>query len=195
MSLDPRAIQIHTDGSCYLQQNRISGCAALVVYPEHLCLPELQILDYGYAQNSNIKMELMACAKGLEWALESAPWNDVTRIYVVTDLQFLANNRNNIQYWKRNGWRYSSGGPVDHEDLWNAILKHINDLSRLGLRVDFYYKKGKKNAIGKKVDKRQRLPLRGVASMLTLASGRAVTQGRWFRVVQPLPRFTRRDRH
>jgi hypothetical protein len=31
---DPRALQIHPDGSCYMQQNRISGCAAWVVFPE-----------------------------------------------------------------------------------------------------------------------------------------------------------------
>jgi ribonuclease HI len=153
MSLDSRAIQIHTDGSCYMERDRVSVCAAFVVYPEHLCLPEFQIVDYGSKENTNIRMELTACAKGLEWALENEPWQDVTRIYVVTDLQFLANNRNNIQYWKKNDWRYSSGEPVDHHDLWDAILKHINKLSRVGLRVDFYYKKGKKDAMGKKVDK------------------------------------------
>jgi ribonuclease HI len=152
MSLDPRAIQIHTDGSCYMEQDRISGCAAFVVYPDHLGLPEFQIVDYGCAENTNIRMELMACAKGLEWALENEPWQDVTRIYIVTDLQFLANNRNNVQYWKKNDWRYSSGEPVAHEDLWDAILKHMNKLSKVGLRVDFHYKKGKKDAMGKKVD-------------------------------------------
>jgi len=84
--------------------------------------------------------------------LENEPWQDVARIYIVTDLQFLANNRNNIQYWKKNAWRYSSGEPVAHEDLWDAILKQMNKLSKVGLRVDFHYKKGKKDAMGKKVD-------------------------------------------
>jgi ribonuclease HI len=153
MSLDPRAVQIHTDGSCYLEQNRISGCAAFVVYPDHLELPEIQIVDYGCHENTNIRMELMACAKGLEWALENQPWRDVTRIYIVTDLQFLANNRNNIQFWKKNGWRYSSGEPVAHEDLWDVILKHMDKLSKVGLRVDFQFKKGKKDNIGKNLDK------------------------------------------
>jgi ribonuclease HI len=152
MNLDPRAIQIHTDGSCYMEQNRVSGCAAFVVYPEHLHIPEFQIVDYGCEENTNIRMELMACAKGLEWALKNEPWQDVTRIYIVTDLQFLANNQSNIQYRKKNDWRYSSGVPVAHEDLWDTILKHMNKLSRVGLRVDFHYKKGKKDPLGKKVD-------------------------------------------
>jgi ribonuclease HI len=150
--LDSRAIQIHTDGSCYMHQSRISGCAAWVVYPDHLALPEFQIVDYGCAESTNIRMELMACAKGLKWAIENEPWQDVTRIYIVTDLEFLANNRNNIQYWKQKGWRYSSGEPVAHEDLWDDILKSILKLSKVGLRVDFHYKKGKKDVIGKKVD-------------------------------------------
>lgn len=150
--LDSRAIQIHTDGSCYMHQCRISGCAAWVIYPDHLALPEFQIVDYGCAENTNIRMELMACAKGLKWATENEPWQDVTRIYIVTDLEFLANNRNNIQYWKQKGWRYSSGEPVAHEDLWDDILKSILKLSKVGLRVDFHYKKGKKDVIGKKVD-------------------------------------------
>jgi len=150
--LDSRAIQIHTDGSCYLEQGRISGCAAFVVYPDHLNLPEFQIVDYGCSENTNIRMELMACAKALNWAIENQPWHDVTRIYIVTDLQFLANNRNNIQHWKKNDWRYSSGEPVAHEDLWDEILKCTLKLSKAGLRVDFHYKKGKKDKVGKKVD-------------------------------------------
>jgi len=150
--LDSRAVQIHTDGSCYLLQDRISGCAAFVVFPDHLGLPEEQIVDYGCAENTNIRMELMACAKGLKWAIENEPWPDVNRIYIVTDLQFLANNRNNIQYWKKNGWRYSSGEPVGNDGLWDEILKSIVKLSKRNLRVDFHYEKGKKSATGKRVD-------------------------------------------
>jgi ribonuclease HI len=151
--LDPRAIQIHTDGSCYMHRGRIAGCAAIVVYPEHLGLPDSQIVDHGCAENTNIRMELMACAKGLSWALENEPWDGVTRIYIVTDLLFLANNHGNAQYWKKNGWRSSSGVPIAHEDLWDEILKSIAKLSKRGSRVDFHYSKGKSDEIGKKVHK------------------------------------------
>jgi ribonuclease HI len=64
----------------------------------------------------------------------------------------LANNRNNIQYWKRNGWRYSSGEPVGNNGLWDEILNSIVKLSKVNLRVDFHYKKGKKDPMGKRVD-------------------------------------------
>ena len=74
----PRALQIHPDGSCYMQQNRISGCAAWVVFPDHLGLPEFQIVDFGCEESSNNRMELMGCLKGLRWALETHPWEGVT---------------------------------------------------------------------------------------------------------------------
>ncbi len=150
--LDSRAIQIHTDGSCYLQRDRISGCPAFVIFPDHLDLPVEQIVDFGCAENTNIRMELMACGRGLKWAIDNEPWPNVNRIYIVTDLQFLANNRNNIQSWKSNGWRYSSGEPVSNDGLWEDILRNIIKLSRRNLRVDFHYEKGKKTPIGKMVD-------------------------------------------
>jgi hypothetical protein len=36
MALDPRAVQIHTDGSAYRNPGHVSGCAVVVRYPEHL---------------------------------------------------------------------------------------------------------------------------------------------------------------
>jgi len=36
VTLDPRAMQIHTDGSAYRNPGHISGCAAFARYPEHL---------------------------------------------------------------------------------------------------------------------------------------------------------------
>jgi hypothetical protein len=37
--------------------------------------------------------------------------------------------------------------------LWGKILKSLDKLSKVGVRVDFVYEKGKKTEIGKKVDK------------------------------------------
>jgi ribonuclease HI len=150
--LDQRAIRIHTDGSCYENPGGISGCAAYVRYPNG-GLPEEQIVDFGCSESSNNRMELMACVKALEWALENAPWPYANRIYIVTDSQYVANSHTSARYWKRSGWRNKSGEPTANEDLWAKILKSLDKLSRLGVRVDFVYEKGKKTEIGKKVDK------------------------------------------
>ena len=63
--LDQRAIQIHTDGSCYKNPGGISGCAAYVRYPD-VRMPEEQIFDFGCEKSSDNRMELMACVKALE---------------------------------------------------------------------------------------------------------------------------------
>jgi len=45
-----------------------------------------------------------------------------------------------------------AGEPTANEDLWDKILKSISKLSKIGMRVDFVYQKGKTTDIGKKVD-------------------------------------------
>lgn len=150
--IDPRSLQVHPDGSCYMEQSRISGCAAWVVFPEHLGLSEFQIVDFGCEESSNNRMELMGCLKGLRWALNNQPWEGVTSIYVVTDSQYLADNSSRAQYWKQNRWRNRSGEPIANEDLWDDLLKCIAKLSRVGLRVRFHWQKGKKTPLGKIVD-------------------------------------------
>lgn len=150
--IDPRALQIHPDGSCYMQQNRISGCAAWVVFPDHLGLPEFQIVYFGCEESSNNRMELMGCLKGLRWALDNQPWEGVTCICVVTDSRYLAENHSRARYWKQNGWRNRFGEPIANEDLWDDLLKCIAKLSKVGLRVQFQWQKGKKTPLGKTVD-------------------------------------------
>jgi ribonuclease HI len=116
-------------------------------------MPEEQIVDFGCGESSNNRMELMACAKALEWALENAPRQYANRIYIVTDSQYVVNCHASARYWKKSGWRKQSGEPTANEDLWDKILKSLGKLSKLGVRVDFVYQKGKKTEIGKKVDK------------------------------------------
>lgn len=153
MPLDPRAIQLHTDGSCDMKQRRISGCAAFVVYPDHLGRAETQIVDFGCEESSNNRMELMACCKALHWVLGNAPWENVTRVYVVTDSQYLADNFGRAHFWKKARWRNLSGEPTANEDLWNHIIRSTAKISKLDLRVDVFYQKGKKSELGKRVDK------------------------------------------
>jgi hypothetical protein len=47
MQLEPHAVHIYTDGSCYRNPGGSSGCAAIVQYPEHLGRSDEQIVDFG----------------------------------------------------------------------------------------------------------------------------------------------------
>ncbi len=122
MVLDPRAIQIQVDGSCYCNPGGQSGCAAVVRYPEQLQLPDEQIVDYGCGESTNQRMELMPCIKALKWVRERQPWPDVTRVQIISDSTYVTNGISCATYWKRNKWRNRRGQPIFNDDLWDALL-------------------------------------------------------------------------
>ena len=150
--LDPRAIHIHTDGSCYKNPGGESGCAAIVHFLEHLHRPDEQIIDFGCAESSINRMELMACVEALKWVCRNAPWDGVTRVQIITDSQYVTENVIRAPGWKKRDWRNLSGEPKFNDDLWNKLLKLRQKANRIGIRADFIWQKGKKTAIGKQVD-------------------------------------------
>jgi ribonuclease HI len=149
MVLDPRAIQIQVDGSCYSNPGGQSGCAAVVHYPEHLQLEDEQIVDFGCSESTNQRMELMPCIKALKWVRERRPWPDVTRVQIITDSTYVTNGLGNAPYWKADKWRNRFGRPIFNSDLWDALLAAR---VKAGIRVDFVYQKGKKTVEGRAID-------------------------------------------
>jgi ribonuclease HI len=151
MPYDPRAIQIHTDGSAYRNPGHVSGCAVIARYPDHLGLPDEIIVDFGCAKSTNQRMELMACVEGLKWARKNSSWREgVTCVLVVTDSLYVTENIGRAPYWKKNGWRNLNGQPIANHDLWDDLLKAR---AKAGVRVDFVWQQGKQTDIGKRVDK------------------------------------------
>jgi ribonuclease HI len=149
--LDPHAVQIHTDGSCYKNPGGESGCAAIVHFPDRLGLPDEQIVDFGCSESSNNRMELMACIRALKWIREHRPWTNVQRIQIVTDSTYITNNVcYNAPNWKKNNWCNRHGQPMANDDLWDQLLKAQ---SKAGIRVDFLWQAGKTSQIAKEVDK------------------------------------------
>ena len=130
----------------------MSGCAAVVHFPEHLHRDDEQITDFGCAESSINRMELMACVEALKWACGKAPWDGVARVQIVTDSQYITENVIRAPGWKKRDWRNVSGEPKFNHDLWNKLLKLRQKANRLGIRIDFIWQKGKKTAIGKQVD-------------------------------------------
>ena len=151
MSLDPHAIHIHVDGSCYENPGGIAGCAAVVHYPDTLRLPDEQIVDFGCSESSNNRMELMACIKALEWVRSHQPWPDVTRVQIVTDSTYVTDNVSlRARTWKKHKWRNRYGQPVANDDLWDGLLKAH---AKAGIRVDFLWQPGKKSSVANQADK------------------------------------------
>jgi ribonuclease HI len=150
MALDPRAVQIHTDGSAYRNPGHVSGCAVVVRYPEHLNREDEVIVDFGCPKSTNQRMELTACIEGLRWVRQNVPWDGVTCVLVVTDSQYVKGCIGLAPVWKRNGWRNRDGQPILNADLWDDLLKAR---SKAGIRVEFVWEAGKTTDVGKRVDK------------------------------------------
>jgi ribonuclease HI len=99
MLSDPHAIQILTDGSCYKNPGGLSGCAAVVIYPDD-SKPEQQIVDIGVAESNISRMELMAVNRAMEWLREQASGLGVTRVQIVTDSRYVHDNINRAVRWR-----------------------------------------------------------------------------------------------
>jgi ribonuclease HI len=153
MTFDPRAIQIHTDGSAYRNPGHVSGCAVIVQYPEHLNREDEIIVDYGCPRSTNQRMELRACIDGLHWVRENRPWEGVTCVLVVTDAEYVRRFTNLAQVWKRHGWRGADGQSILNRDLWDELLKAR---AKAGIRVEFVWEEGKTTDIGKRVHRAAR---------------------------------------
>jgi ribonuclease HI len=149
--LDSRAIHIYTDGSCYKNPGGDSGCAAFVHFPEHLDRPDEQIIDFGCNESSINRMELLPCIEALHWVFSHAPWDDVTRVIIVSDSQYITDNLRRAPYWKKQGWKNLSGETKFNEDLWDRLLKGIAKAAKVGIRVDFVWEQGKKTPMTKQV--------------------------------------------
>jgi ribonuclease HI len=149
--LDPRAIHIFTDGSCYKNPGGDSGCAAIVHFPEHLDRPDEQIVDFGCDESSINRMELLPCIEALRWVFHNAPWDPFTRVIIVTDSQYVTDNLRRAPYWKKQGWKNLSGETKFNEDLWDRFLKGIAKVAKVGIRVDLVWELGKKAPMTKQI--------------------------------------------
>lgn len=150
MTLDPRAVQIHTDGSAYRNPGHVSGCAVIVQYPEHLNREDEIIVDFGCPKSTNQRMELTACIEGLKWVRRNAPWDGVTCVLLVTDSQYVKEFIGLAPVWKKNGWRNRYGQPILNADLWDDLLKAR---AKADIRVELVWEKGKTTDVGNRVDK------------------------------------------
>lgn len=149
MQLDPRAIIIRTDGSCYVHARRASGCAAIVQYPDHLRRQDEQVVDFGCSESSINRMELMAVIRALVWIRENRPWPDVARVQIVTDSRYVADNVSRAAEWRSNRWRNGRGEPLENLDLWKAFL---TARSRVGMNVTIGWTAGKRSPALRAID-------------------------------------------
>jgi len=144
MQLDPHAVHIYTDGSCYHNPGEASGCAAIAHYPDELNREDEEILDFGCAESKNNRMELFACICALRWIQEDASRSGVSLVQVITDSLYVWENIARARRWKKNDWRNQYGEPKENWDLWKRF---ISAQQKVRIRVSFEWTAGKKSPI------------------------------------------------
>ena len=121
MMLDPHALHIYTDGSCFENPGGSSGCAARAEFPDHVGREEELLFSLGYVASTNNRMEVLACIHSLRWVCESSPWRDVARIQIVTDSLYVKNGVIYARQWKKEGGSNRYGEPMENWDLWKEL--------------------------------------------------------------------------
>ncbi len=144
---DPRALKIYVDGSA-IPNPGVGGLGIVVEYPDELELKNTEISE-GYFETTNNRMELLACIRAFQWLRNNERKVEITRAIIITDSEYVYNNKNNASYWKKNGWKTKEGRPYENEDLWDNFLK---EMVKTGIRTDIEVEEGKTREILNRVD-------------------------------------------
>ena len=108
-------VMLYTDGACSGNPGP-GGWAALLIAGEH----EKELSGFA-ADTTNNRMEITAVIEGLKALTRPC------EVRVVSDSSYVVNafEKRWIANWQRNGWRTSTGKPVENQDLWQELLERL----------------------------------------------------------------------
>ncbi len=136
-------LNIYTDGACSGNQSRenIGGWGAVLEYGRHR-----KEIYGGEFNTTNNRMEMTALIKAFE-AIKTE--NQTIRVF--SDSSYLMNCFREKWYikWNKNGWKNSTGKPVENQDLWKVLLPYL-DIHR----IEFFRVKGHVNLKNKNTNRR-----------------------------------------
>jgi ribonuclease HI len=105
-------VTLYTDGACSGNPGP-GGWAAVLIWGEN----RKEISGFE-ADTTNNRMEITAVVQGLRALTRSCS------VRVHSDSSYVVNafQKRWLDKWKRNGWRTSTGKPVENQDLWLELL-------------------------------------------------------------------------
>lgn len=156
--LEEDTLNIYTDGSSYFSP-RAGGIGIVFVIINSAGDEEvINEFDYpGYRQATNNEMELEACIKGLEEALNQAALQQYKNISIHTDSRYIVDNyKTAIFEWPKTKWKSRlTGRPILHVAQWKHLVKLIKQASQNRRKVNVNWVKGhSKDKFNKAADKR-----------------------------------------
>ncbi|SEM33763.1 ribonuclease HI [Roseovarius azorensis] len=111
-------ITIHTDGSCLNNPGPGGWAAAVRRYTDDQEIKKA-LLSGRSPKTTNNRMEMTAALRGLG----KIKRDEKAQITVFSDSQLLVRGMTEwLPNWQKNGWRNSSGKPVENRDLWEALV-------------------------------------------------------------------------
>lgn len=134
------ALNIYTDGSS-LQRPRRGGVGIRYIIINDAGDEEWQDeCPTGYKEGTNNEMELMAPILALRGTPAEMMTNNVQRIYIFTDSQYVRDHLHRAQtYWPANGWCNRNGKPIENVKLWKGLVREVKNAPK---RVYFKWVKG-----------------------------------------------------
>ena len=150
---DHNAIKIYVDGSALNNPGGAGGIGGIIEYPDSLYLQNKIIIDKGYQKTTNNRMELRACMEAIQYIINNTVQfksRGLTRSIIITDSKYVNDYQGTALFWKKNGWKNSSGRPIENSDLWKEF---ISLRAKCEFMAELSWKLGKSNQIVKEVDK------------------------------------------
>jgi ribonuclease HI len=144
---DENALTVFTDGSS-LPAPRCGGVGIHFVHTDAVGNESSHSLDEpGYTGATNNQMELQAVITALRTInsgrLPGEMLDDVTKVDIYTDSQYVANHLSTAVYqWPSNDWHTRDGAPVLSADLWKELVKQYKKARQNFGHVDIGWGKG-----------------------------------------------------
>lgn len=115
-------VNIYTDGSSRGNPGK-GGYGCIIRYIDSKGKLHEREFSQGYINTTNNRMELMGVIVGIEALTKPCDITITSDSKYVTD----AFNQKWVYGWKKRGWKKGSGEPVKNPDLWERLLKAIED--------------------------------------------------------------------
>ena len=140
------------DGNAYNNPGGTGGYAGIAQYPEAWNRESEIVFQVGFEKTTNNRMELKACIHAYRYVVDNGKALNIQRVQIVTDSQYVFKFQFLADTWRQKRWRLSSGAPVENADLWKEFLS-VRSKACATVRTELIWRKGKKSAILKAVDK------------------------------------------
>ena len=142
---DEDALNIYTDGSSF-SGPRVGGIGIVFVIINDAGDEEVvNEFNYpGYRQATNNEMELEACIKGLEEALDQKALQQFENITIHTDSRYIVDNYQTAKFvWPTTRWRSrQTGRPILNVDQWKRLVRLLKRAHQDRRKVSIKWVKG-----------------------------------------------------